>query len=450
MPHCLPERDQLQNHMQSPLRILIISYDWPPRNAIAVHRAYAWARYWSEAGAKVSVLTAQKQIFDEPLDLRLNTLSGVDVVEVPYSPLGGFAGKATQTGWSQRLFSFLKKYGSTIKKLTGINADIRDAWAAPAVRAANEIIEAKRIDLIVSTFGPRSAHLIAAQIKKRKPEITWVADYRDLWSINHTTDFTPIQKRKEQALELRTVANADLFLTVSEPLAKDLCSFVGHQVHVSKNGFDIDLTDLDARLLSGKPKSENKISLSIVYTGTIYPAWQDPSPLFQAINELMAHGKSLDSSVRVHFYGKRQPTLQDLIDRHNAAGYAVVHGHVARPDALQAQMDADLLLLLESNAPSANGVLTGKIFEYIASGTPILSVGSPRDSAIGRLLSETGAGVACGNDIDKIKSVIMEALQGDTSKIYAPVPDAIKKYSRKVQALELLDLMERTVDSHVR
>ena len=66
------------------MNILIVTYNWPPRNAIGAHRPYSWAKYWSALGANVTVLTAKKYSFDAPLDLDLPVINGVHVVNVPY------------------------------------------------------------------------------------------------------------------------------------------------------------------------------------------------------------------------------------------------------------------------------------------------------------------------------------------------------------------------------
>ena len=67
------------------LKITIITYSWPPRNSMSTHRPYSWARYWSEKGADVTVITAKKKIFDHPLDMELPKLEGVKVIEVSYN-----------------------------------------------------------------------------------------------------------------------------------------------------------------------------------------------------------------------------------------------------------------------------------------------------------------------------------------------------------------------------
>lgn len=427
------------------IRILIVAYDWPPRNAIAVHRPYAWARYWTGAGAEVSILTAQKQTYDEPLDLQLDALDGVHVVEIPYRSLIPLGGGPARTNWSRRFVGFLRKHGSMLRKFTGLNPDVRDAWARAAVPVALDLCITKQIDVVISTFAPRAAHMIASKIKEKNPEIMWIADYRDLWSIRHNSDLNELQSRKEQTLEKRVVSSADMFITVSEPLAQNLSKFMGCEVHVSKNGFDLDRAKLDTRLSQVEGIQSSKPSIIIVYTGMIYPGWQDPTPLFHAVNELVADQLISNEAVQIHFYGKRQPTLQALIDSADAAGYTTVHGHVSREEALQAQLNADLLLLLESGHPSADGVLTGKIFEYMVSGKPILSLGSRKKSTIGLTIAETGIGVTCESNIHDIKNVILTALSGGVSEIYHPRKNEIEKYSRKHQAEELIGVIERQV-----
>src|SRR5690625_3409835 len=69
------------------MRVLIVSYNWPPRNAIGTHRPYSWAKHWSERGVSMDVLTAKKKFFDGPQDLCLSSLSSVRVTESPYLEL---------------------------------------------------------------------------------------------------------------------------------------------------------------------------------------------------------------------------------------------------------------------------------------------------------------------------------------------------------------------------
>lgn len=423
--------------------ILIITYDWMPRNSIAVHRPYTWAKYWSKEGFSVTVLTAKKYAYDEPLGLNLPPLSSVDIIEVAYRNTKTSVNSKSNLikKYKEKLIWLLKKNSSAIKKILHINFDIRDAWAKRAIPVALELHESRRFDLIVSTYGPRACHFIGQSIKSKYPDVTWLADYRDMWSIRHNTDLNDRQKMHEQSIERDVISQADIFTTVSKPVADELSQFLQKQVHVVFNGFDVDWDATALHLKKSAKFSENPLGkIKIVYTGMIYPGWQDPAPLFCAINSLTHAGKIGINDIQVHFFGHRQPGLDVIIEKNSARDYVTVHGHVDREVALKEQAEADLLLLLESGKPEAKGVLTGKIFEYMISGKPILSLGSTEDSAIGEIIAETGVGIVCGEDIQKIQFILLQAVEGKFLHIYKPNIENISKYSRQKQASEIIDL----------
>jgi len=97
--------------------VLIITYDWPPRNSIAVYRPYAWAKYWAAQNVSVTVLTAKKCIYDEPLDLNIPTIEGVDVCEVEYraDPRSTESVAAATKKLQKLIFGVLKKYSGFSK-----------------------------------------------------------------------------------------------------------------------------------------------------------------------------------------------------------------------------------------------------------------------------------------------------------------------------------------------
>ena len=419
--------------------ILIIAYDWPPRNSIAVYRPYAWAKKWAALGIRVVVITSKKCAYDSPLDLILPDLHGVKVIEVPYRNEKQNNKKNFLGYIKLSLINFLKKYSSPIKKVIGKNYDVRDKWSDAATKVAIDAFRSEAFDLMLSTFGPRSCHYIAHGVKHEFPQVKWVADYRDLWSIRHDLELTQKQKENEQKIELKTLRGADLALTVSNPLRDDLSKFLSIEVWTAYNGFDLDAGDVQKRIATNILERNPKDSINIVYTGMIYPGLRDPSPLFLAINSLIELGELTAQQIKIHFYGGRQPGLSELVSKNSASAYVVLHGHVSREVALHAQQKADMLLLLESSAPNARGVLTGKIFEYMVSGTPILSIGSRKDSAIGEMIQHTRTGVVCEQNVDIIKKAIACALSGEVNTIYSPKIEEVLKYSREKQAEHLLN-----------
>lgn len=416
--------------------IFIIAYDWPPRNSIAVYRPYIWAKRWTELGANVTVLTSKKCAYDEPLDLNLPILSSVNVIEVPYRS-SEVKYKSKTIGLKQKLIGFSKKYSLQIKKIINFNFDIRDLWAKKAAPVAIQYLKENKVDVVISTFGPRACHFIGHALKSANPEVKWVADYRDLWSIRHNLDLPPNLAKRERVRELTTMQSADLILTVSEPLSEQIAAFLKKPTITTYNGFDMDANTVRERLEKTASREKKLEPVKIVYTGMIYPGLRDPSFLFEAINKMMANKMLRAADIEVHFFGNKLEGMHNIVLQHQATDFVYVHGHVARDEALAHQASADLLLLLESGLPDAKGVLTGKIFEYMATGVPILSLGSTPDSSIANLLRRTKAGFLCGDNIDEIINIIQMTKDGNVALNFSPDIDEILKFDRSIQAENL-------------
>lgn len=414
------------------LRITIITFAWPPRNSIGAHRPVSWARYWSEAGAEVRVLTAKKYGYDEPLDLEVPDLPGVDIIEVDYATtFTSIIGPILQSF----LGRFLRKIYSRLRRSTSIIRNPRENWLSAALKLADQI--ALSSDVLVSTFDPRAVHEIGSAMKTANPNLIWVADYRDLWSLNHATSLNPEQLIREQTTEIRTVGeNADLVCSVSEELSRKQGEFVNKPWLCVTNGFDVDWESIRENL-SSCAKSP-AVPLNIVYTGKLYKGLRDPSPLLRVIAQMEQNAYISKGDIQVQIYGGQIDGMSEILGSGQYDHFVKLNGHVTRDTALQAQRDADILLLLESPIPEARGVLTGKIFEYMSSGVPILSLGSRKDSAIGRILSSTSTGLCTEDDPLIIRQALHDTLEGRELEWFEPKLEVIQSYSRKAQAEKLL------------
>lgn len=317
----------------------------------------------------------------------------------------------------------------------------REAWPS-ALRPAIQGL-ADDSDVVVSTFGPRACHLIGAELKAANPDLLWVADYRDLWSQNHAETWTDERRAELRAEELATVGrHADLLTTVSDELADQLRALHNKPTRTVTNGFDDDQASVKTRL-EQRGKRTNHSSVRIVYTGKIYPGLQNPAPLLDTVLDCERDGRLKQGSVELHVYGGQADGIDALLSTGRYDHFVRLHGHVPREVALKAQAEADLLLLLESPLPEARGVLTGKLFEYMVSGVPILSLGSPPDSAIARVIEDTKTGICAQADKARISELLIRLLQGDQITGFAPDLTRIMAYSRENLALRMLASIER-------
>ncbi len=417
------------------LNIVIVTYNWPPRNAIGTHRPYAWAQHWTKAGALVTVLTAQKQAFDEPLDLHLSELEGVKVFEIAGSGPINLIGKLFKF---ERLKRLAKKLRSWIRRGGSISIDPRIGWRDQAKQISIKL--ADNADVVVSTYGPAASHLIGFDMKIANPKLVWVADYRDLWSQSHTVQLSETGRGNMRNLEIETVGkNADLITAVSADMVAKLECLTDRKPLLVPNGFEIDGKQLCERL-SDQPRLPEG-PLRIVYTGMIYEGHRDPTPLLEALVKLDSENRLKKGSVTIDFYGARVDLVKRLAENRKYAPFIRLMGHVGRDEALSAQVSAGILLLLESPSPEARGVLTGKLFEYMTAGRPILCIGSRPEYEIGSVLKTTGTGVVYGPDeFGRLDKLLLQTLTGKGMfQKYCPNIKEILRFSRERQAKEMLN-----------
>lgn len=418
--------------------ILIVTYNWPPRNAIGTHRPYSWAKHFSETGIRVTVLTSRKHDFDSPLDLDLPLIANIKVVEVPYLQT---TLRQSYTGKINKMIRFLKRALSRTRHLLPFDVDIRNQWRYNCYPLLESI--ARDADAVISTYGPAASHLIANDIKRLKPSILWIADYRDLWSFNPTRSANKLrtffERRSEGSIVMK---NADKITVVSSDMSEVIASRFNRESFVIANGFDEEEQFVRDRLTSASRKSIPG-HFRFVYTGTVYKDSRNPAPLLFALAQLKSKGK-LANVVTVDFYGSRLEPVNELNKNPLLKPFIRIMGHATRSECLKAQREANALLLMESSDINARGVLTGKVFEYIVSGTPILCIGSDPEYEIGHLLGITRTGLVYGpKQVNGLSQLIMDTIDGrglyDT---YRPDLDEIIKYSRKRLAEKMLSLVE--------
>lgn len=447
-----------------PKRILIISTYFPPQPSIASLRAYSFAKYWARMGNDVTVLTTNKIDMGKlNMDLPIDKF---DVVEVPFVNIvyetgrilkrllrskNGARKKENRTIGDNKescnvsasflkarsaLVRFPEKYGFFT---TARIPDVHDVWIYAAVKRGEELLKSKRFDWVFSSYGPPASHIVAGILSKRHG-CSWVADYRDLWIEGHVYPgmwpFTVLEKY----LEKKYVGNhADIITTVSEPLANILQNKFHAPVYVIENGYDED------DYCQNFPPYFRDMKKRIIYTGSIYPGKRDPSPLFAAIAAMAQSDKlmrqKMSDGFEVLFFGDESDWLNSLIKKYGVQPWVKYMGRVSRADVFRIQKQADLLLFLEWENGSVDGILTGKLFEYLAMKKPILDVGVSAKTSPGALIEKAGVGIAVGKDIKNIISIVQGLLVTGKPFDIQPQEEVINRYTRGKQAERLLEIM---------
>lgn len=421
------------------MKILIVSVFFPPQNTIASHRPYSWAKWWSREGHEITVLTTVKKTTH--LDLKL-PVEGYEVIEVPVPFLSKPHSKETGRKEAARAPSqngFIKRLLQRVQKRFGILYGVRfpdfnDLWAASALKK----VQSASWDLVVTTSGPYSVFKIGYELKKRGRANQWLMDYRDLWVDNHNFPGLPIFRSYERWLEKRYLQHVDFVTTVSDPLGEVLKRKTGKPVHTIYNGYDAD----DYSLISEERFFPDDNIKRIVYTGSFYTHMQNPALLFRALSELAAEGKVSSDKLIIVFAGD-SGNINDLAAHHKCERFVQTLGLIPREDALRMQRDAAALLFLETKGSKANGILTGKLFEYLFAKKLILGVGVSEESIQGQIMKSSGFGMTFRDDVGALKQCILRIVSEELQN--GPVnTEYIAQFSRRCQAEKLMGLISQS------
>lgn len=253
---------------------------------------------------------------------------------------------------------------------------LHDVWFLSCLRSLCK----SRPDVIIATHSPYVTLLAAWVYALFHPKVKLWADFRDLWAGNHLATGAWGFRCIERWLERRILKRADVITTVSEGLA-DYFRELGfsRKTHVVYNA--PPEPEASPAPPSAAPAAGNS-SLKLCYTGTIYSGWRDPSPLFSMLQEV----RDAPTPCTFQIASRNAGNLFELIERFGVSAQVDFLGAIDRTQAMQLQQAADVLVLLESAHPEAKGILTGKLFEYLATDKPILLLGPGPDSELYQLI----------------------------------------------------------------
>jgi glycosyltransferase involved in cell wall biosynthesis len=421
-----------------PMKILIVSYWFPPLNVIGAVRVGKFAKYLHEAGHDVRVLTA-RNVGDSSLPVEIppdrvfladdwNVDALFDPVVHAVRRLGGKLRPHKTTDLEK--VAAVPQFSTTGP--TGLHAtmvrhyyallripDARAGWIGDGTAEGRRVVRDWRPDIIVASAPPNAGLVVASRIA-RSCGVPWVAELRDLWVDNPYYEHPTWRLWVDRLLEWRTLRTAAGLVSVT-PNWTDSLRHYGLPCITILNGFAEEDLPKDC---PGPPPGD---VVSIIYTGNIYTGFRDPTPLFRAINLLGSERER----VLVHFYGPEREDVEGLAAGAGVWDRVVLHDRVSYKDSLLLQAKADVLMLLQWNNPKDEGNVPAKFFEYLAALRPILMHGYER-GILAKMVRERNAGLV-SNDPATIAAQLKVWIAQRTSGIPALDVSARQQMTRDEQ-----------------
>jgi glycosyltransferase involved in cell wall biosynthesis len=413
------------------LKVLLVTLHFPPGGGGGVHRPLKFATHLPALGIETHVL-APDVPGAVPADAELELPTQAWIHRVRY--VGPRAGRpAERLAGTQGLVRVGTQAALLGRRL--LVPDENLPWSTVATPVAIRLARREGIDVVITTSPPPSLHLLGAAVK-RASGAAWVADLRDpLTSHPHRRGYeSRLAQLKEVAVGgvgKLVASQADAVVAASDAIAEEARALhpKGKLVTIA-NGCDFDD-------FAGLERRESE-RLRITHTGNFHGK-RDPRPFLRALAE-----SGLEDVV-VRFPGDFRAADREYAESLGLGDRVEFPGYVSRRRSLELQRDSEaLLLLIPESGGRGRGVLTGKIFEYLAAERPILAV-VPTDGAAAQLVRDTGAGaVVAPDDVDAIRAALVDLHRRwkDGSLHGTPLsPDWRDRLSRASRVEELADLL---------
>ena len=425
-------------------KVLLITYYFPPSGGAGVQRWLKAIKYLPEYGVETIVLTVDPAVASYPQVDESLCKEVPDFVKVYKTktkeilsiykkvspqkqvPYGGFANEPNPT-MLQKISRFIR--GNFFLP------DPRRGWNKYALKKAKEIIENEGITTIITTSPPHSTQLIGLELKKQYPNINWIADLRDPWTdIYYNQDLYPTRWAKKRNLryERSVLLSADQIITVSEECKRLFAEKapVTDKIIVVPNGYD-EKDFINSTIKNKKEKITPNSSLFpnghqhvltphyLTYVGVMAPQY-DLLPL-----KAIVSGRK---DILLRFVGVVSENIKLEIESWGVQTEFI--SYVNHHKAIEYMQASDALLLFIPNVANNEGILTGKLFEYLAAGRKILLFG-PKNGDAMRLINECEAGECYSENFSLNDFLDMPYLGNDN----------YKNYSRKALAGKIASLL---------
>ena len=382
-------------------RILFVSYAFPPSNAVGALRAKNYVKYLTKKGWRFTVVTPFR-----PKNILKRKIFSFFDREIEIVNLG--IEKTKRPLFDKVIIKFLKFFGLSIDEL----------WSLISLWQLNRKVNIKDFDIILVSGSPFISFIIMSFFSK-KYEKPLVLDYRDLWSYSEINPYPFFLRKAFRWMERRILSRALHCFVVSETYMQiqankfgDICKY-----HVVYNGYDPE----EIRLIKPIKLGE----FSIVYAGSFYPLQRDVDPLLKGLvraNRML--GEKNYGLIKLHYFGMEKKYLLNKVKKYKAAKFVMIHDFIDRRQILNILKGADLAVVIVSTRDRYNmfdkGTISGKIFEILGLGTPILLIG-PTDGDAANIVRESRAGRCFSqDDIEGMSKWILEVYKNSRYLHYTP------------------------------
>lgn len=423
------------------MRVLYVAFYFPPTSGGGVERTLRFCEHLPEHGIDCEVLAPvdARWLADDPASLA-RIPAGLRVHRVRYRGPGNRVLPADRiaaaTGAAERA---LVRARLAPRRLLLPDVDV--PWLVDLVPEALRLLRTGRFDALLTTSPPHSV-AVAGGMLARRTGVPWIADWRDPWLAN------PDVAGDRAAVRAKLAASARLARLVAPRMAAASCvnEAIADEVRalapqvpveVIPNGAEVE--QIAALERHADPR------LTFLFTGYFFGD-RGPGVFLDGLAAVLRERPELRDRLRARFIGSFPDAERDRLALLGLSGVVAIEPTRAHDVVLQAQRDADVLLLFMQDRAGAEAVVPAKTWEYLAADRPVLALVPPQGAAAQELTAAAAGEIVAPQDPDGVRRAILllaERHAAGTLAVPGLSPAARAAISRRGRAEQLAGLLRR-------
>jgi len=427
-------------------KILIVCYAFPPTGGAGVQRVSKYVKYLRDNSWEPIVLTVENPsvpvadislMKDVPEDVIILKAKSFEPSYTIKQTLAASAQKSKKS-----ILNITKAAASTF-----LLPDYQVLWWPFLIfKIIFASIRFKPDCIFVS--APPFSSFIPVVFLGRLLNIPTIIDYRDQWSF--ARDFSENMTRNKFAYFLDSVF---------EKFVISSCSFVTtaskRYIQEIKDRYAVDLTEKALTITNGYDEDDfinlpttlpsDDTAINILYAGTVWSA-TSLKGFCCALSELIAGEPDTKDKIIVNIYGRVVNDEMALITESDLGSNIKTHGYIEHSQIIQQMACHDVLLIVLSDLDGADKIITGKLFEYMASRKFILAIVPEGETKEILENNYDNYLTAKPGDLSDIKCKISYIL-ANISKIRGAIGCTTEQFSRKNLTKDFVGVVNKVVNS---
>ncbi|WP_243389586.1 glycosyltransferase family 4 protein [Flavobacterium cyanobacteriorum] len=430
------------------MKVLIITYYWPPAGGPGVQRWLKFVKYLPEFGIEPVVYIPENPTYpliDNGLleEVRADVTVLKQKITEPYAWASAFSRSSTKK-ISSGIIPNKKKQSLLQKLMLWVRGnlfipDARVLWVRPSVQYLEKYSKEHDIEVIITTGPPHSLHLIGKKLKE-KLSVKWLADFRDPWTTigyHKELKLSAYAASKHKSLEKEVLNAADAIVVTSPTTKKEFEALTARPVTVITNGYDVEKTEK-------QPLDEK---FTIAHIGS-FLSERNPKILWEVLSELVKENESFRNSFELKLIGAVSQEVLASVKQHGLEPYQNLVGYLPHKEAVAHQRKSQVLLLIEIDSADTRCIIPGKLFEYMVSERPILAIG-PDKADFADILKSTNTGIfVTYTEKDRLRNAIIDYFDKYTGQTLTSHGIGLQQYSRKNLTEQLAVLLKKLPDTN--